>query len=129
MSKNAAQSSVPPATPVGETDWAKVDAHIITQEEYGESPELDDDFFERAEIRIGDKVIRSGRPKSRDPKMHVSLRLPRHVLDHVKAGGPGWPTRIDRALRDHVNVERAKRSVALDAGERAAREAAKTAAE
>lgn len=129
MSKNAVVSSVSPATPVDQTDWTKVDAHIITQEEYEEIPELDDEFFERAEIRIGDTVIRPGRPRLPDPKVHVSLRLPGWVIAHFKAGGPGWQTRIDQALRDHVNVERAKRSMALDAEERAARTAAKTAAE
>jgi hypothetical protein len=46
-----------------------------------------------------------------------------------RAGGPGWRTRIDKAPREFVIVERAKRSVALDAEERAARAAAKTAAE
>ena len=40
------------------TDWAKVDAHVITQEEYDEAPELTDDFFDSAEIAIGGKIIR-----------------------------------------------------------------------
>jgi BrnA antitoxin of type II toxin-antitoxin system len=35
-------------------------------------------------------------------KQQVTLRLPRHVLDHFKAGGPGWQTRIGEALERHV---------------------------
>lgn len=36
----------------GSTEWVDPD----------DAPELDDDFFDRAEIRHGDVVIRPGRP-------------------------------------------------------------------
>jgi uncharacterized protein (DUF4415 family) len=111
------------------TDWAKVDAHVITQQEYEEVPELDDDFFERAEFSIGGRVVRPGRPPAKATMCHVSIRLSADVLAHFKAGGPGWQTRIDEALKRVVVQERAARSVALDAEERAAKAAAKTAAE
>ena len=35
-------------------------------------------------------------------KVAVSLRLSPEVVEHYKAGGPGWQTRIDEALRDLV---------------------------
>jgi uncharacterized protein (DUF4415 family) len=89
------------------TDWAKVDAHAITPEEYDEIPELTDDFLDRAEIRIGDTLIRPacgtmtkpGRPRSATPKKSVHLRLSPDVLTYFRKSGPGWQTRIDEALR------------------------------
>lgn len=42
-------------------DLSKVDAHSITEEEYEELPELTDDFFDRADLYNGDKLIRAGR--------------------------------------------------------------------
>ena len=90
------------------TDWAKVDAHEITPEEYKEMPEWTDEQWDRAEIAIGGKVIRAargtltrppGRPKAAAPKRSVHLRLSPDVLDHFRATGPGWQTRIDEALR------------------------------
>ncbi|WPL16444.1 hypothetical protein Thiowin_01398 [Thiorhodovibrio winogradskyi] len=35
-------------------------------------------------------------------KQAISIRLSPEVLEHFKAGGPGWQTRIDAALRDYV---------------------------
>jgi len=63
-----------------------------------DAPELDDDWFDRAEIRIGDKVIRRGRPPGSTKRL-VSLRLDKAVLDAFRAGGPGWQSRINQALR------------------------------
>jgi len=63
-----------------------------------DAPELDDEWFERAEIRIGDKVIRRGRPAG-SAKQLVSLRLDKAVIDRFKAAGAGWQTRINDALR------------------------------
>jgi hypothetical protein len=43
------------------SDLARIDAHEITAEEYAEIPELDDAFFERADLYEGDRLIRRGR--------------------------------------------------------------------
>ena len=40
-----------------------------------------------------------GRPKSRNPKVAVSLRLDPEGVSKFKAQGPGWQTRINDALR------------------------------
>jgi uncharacterized protein (DUF4415 family) len=63
-----------------------------------DAPELDDEWFERAEIRIGDNVIRRGRPAGSSKNL-VSLRLDKDVIDHFRASGPGWQTRMNDALR------------------------------
>jgi uncharacterized protein (DUF4415 family) len=84
------------------SDLAKVDAHEIQPGEYEEIPELTDEFFERAEHRIGEKVIRRGRPPLDTPKKLVSLRLDQDVIDRFRADGPGWQSRINAALRKHL---------------------------
>ena len=43
-----------------------------------------------------------GRPRLDRPKEQVSLRLSADVLDHFRAGGEGWQSRIDKALREMV---------------------------
>ena len=63
-----------------------------------DAPEWTDEMFDRAEIRIGDKVIRRGRPPG-SAKRLVSLRLDQAVIDHFRAGGPGWQSRLNEALR------------------------------
>lgn len=80
----------------------KVDAHKITPEEYEEIPELTKEWFERADLYEGDRLIRRGRPPAEAPKRAVSIRLSPDVLEYFRAGGKGWQTRIDAALREVV---------------------------
>lgn len=40
-----------------------------------------------------------GRPPKENPKAQVTLRLDAEVLQHFKAGGPGWQTRINAVLK------------------------------
>lgn len=73
--------------------------------------EWPDEVWVRAEIAVGGKVIRPatgtltrrGRPPQGDaPKQQVTLRLPRNVIEHFKAGGAGWQTRIGEVLEQHA---------------------------
>ena len=41
-----------------------------------------------------------GRPVTDSPKVPVSIRLDKDVVDHFKATGDGWQTRINSILRD-----------------------------
>lgn len=63
-----------------------------------DAPELDDEWFDKADFKIGDKIIRRGRPPG-SAKRLVSLRLDQAVIDHFRAGGPGWQSRLNEALR------------------------------
>jgi uncharacterized protein (DUF4415 family) len=38
-------------------------------------------------------------PQKKPTKIAISLRLTREVVERFKAGGPGWQTRIDEALK------------------------------
>jgi uncharacterized protein (DUF4415 family) len=54
-------------------------------------------------IRKG-KVVRKGKrgPQKAPTKKLVSPRLSAEVIDHFKATGPGWQTRIDSTLLDSI---------------------------
>jgi len=78
---------------------------------------MTDDELDRAEFSIGNVVVRpardadgnplprlnplpAGRPPLGDaPKRQVTLRLDGDIIDRFKAGGPGWQSRINAALR------------------------------
>ena len=45
---------------------------------------------------------RRGRPPVARPKVSTTIRLSQDVIDHFKAGGRGWQTRIDKALREWI---------------------------
>ncbi len=64
-----------------------------------DAPELTKEFFERGEIRHGEKVIRRGRPPLDNPKQAVKLRLDADVLAAYRKTGRGWQTRINADLR------------------------------
>ena len=81
------------------TDLRKLDAHVVQPEEYEDAPEWTAEDFARADLYEGEKLIRRGRPPKARPKEAVKLRLSPEVLDHFRAGGPGWQTRIDAELR------------------------------
>ena len=72
-----------------------------------DAPKWTDDQLGRAELRQGDEVVRPstgtltkpGRPKMESPKQQVTLRLDPEVLEHFRAGGAGWQTRINEVLK------------------------------
>ena len=75
-----------------------------------DAPELTDEFFRHAEVRIGDKVIRRGRPLKAETKDAVSLRLDPDVIAHFRRGGRGWQSRINAALRKVAKLPKVKKT-------------------
>ncbi|EXJ15319.1 BrnA antitoxin family protein [Imhoffiella purpurea] len=60
---------------------------------------------EMAELRPLTEMKRSsGRPKADSTKQPVSIRLSPEVVEYFKAEGPGWQTRIDAVLCEHVKT-------------------------
>ena len=47
-------------------------------------------------------TVRRGRPPSATPKVSTTIRLSPDVIEHFRAGGRGWQTRIDAALREWI---------------------------
>ena len=74
------------------TDWdrlAKMEGHDI---DTSDTPELDDNFFQNAELRV-------------PIKKPVTLRLDADVLEWFKAGGKGYQTRINQLLRKYMETQ------------------------
>ena len=69
-------------------------------------PEITDAMLARAELRIGERVLRRGRPPSAAPKEAIKLRLDPDVVEHFRATGPGWQTRINATLRRAARLRR-----------------------
>lgn len=76
----------------------RVDEHVLTPEEYDDIPELTREMAEAADLYVGRKLVRRGRPPKLKRKVAISIRLSENVLDAFKRCGPGWQTRIDEAL-------------------------------
>lgn len=70
------------------SDLKRVDAHRIRRSEYRELPELTDEMLRHAVVNKG------GRPRSPNPRLLISLRLPPEVVERWRATGPGWQTRM-----------------------------------
>lgn len=83
----------------------------LSLSEEDEPVEWPDEVWDRAQISVGGKVIREatgtltrrGRPPIGDaPKQQVTLRLPQNVIEHFKASGAGWQTRIGDVLERYI---------------------------
>lgn len=53
------------------------------------------------------RMKRRGRPRSDAPKVQLTVRYDRDVVDAFKAGGPGWQSRMNDALRDWLKEHQA----------------------
>ena len=74
-----------------------------------DAPELTDEYFRHADVYEGERLVRRGRPKLVDPKQPVNIRLSPRVLEHFRASGRGWQTRISDALEQLVTRAKRKR--------------------
>ena len=80
--------------------------------EHEDHAEWTDDQFRRAALYKNGKLVRPadgtltkpGRPKLKNPKQQVTLRLDKIVLETFKASGAGWQTRINEELRKALNL-------------------------
>jgi len=81
---------MPTKKPAGGSTWVDPD----------DAPPLTEEFFARAEIREGAKLVRRGRPRLPDAKRQVTIRLDPELLDGLRATGPGWQTRLNEAVRE-----------------------------
>jgi len=64
-----------------------------------DAPPLGESWFKQADVMLGRKVVRRGRPAGTAKKEAISIRLDRDVLAHFRSVGPGWQARINAALR------------------------------
>lgn len=77
-----------------------------------DAPELTEDFFRRADVYEGEKLVRRGRPRSANPKQPLSVRLDTDVVAYFRRSGRGWQSRINAALRKAAKLPKEKRKKA-----------------
>jgi uncharacterized protein (DUF4415 family) len=70
------------------SDLKRIDDHKVKPGEYKDLPELTDAMLKRGVVK------RAGRPVAANPRRQITIRLPESVLEHWKATGPGWQTRM-----------------------------------
>jgi uncharacterized protein (DUF4415 family) len=87
----------------GKTDWKRLGN--MTEEEIERNAESDPDNppWTEEELANAQLVLRSS-----EPKVPVSIRLDREVVDYFKAQGPGYQSRIDAVLRVYVRSQKRK---------------------
>ena len=73
------------------TDWQRLDAMKDQDIDTSDIAELDDNFFQKAELHV-------------PPKKPVTIRLDADVLDWFKSQGKGYQTRINKLLRSYMEV-------------------------
>ena len=93
--------------PLSDAEEARVQRMIASDPD---NPEWTNEDFARAKPfaeafpALAEEMRKNagGRPKSANPKVAVSLRLDRDIVEKFRATGPGWQTRINEALRRAV---------------------------
>lgn len=75
------------------TDWERLQRLGDQDINKDDIPELGDDFFRRAELRV-------------PAKQAVTIRLNADVLEWFKAQGAGYQTRINQLLRQYMQAHR-----------------------
>jgi uncharacterized protein (DUF4415 family) len=90
------------------TDWARVKREADADAPIPFNPE--DEFYNPnndAEVEAFTATAIVRRPRQRGPqkaptKEMISIRLSREVLDHFRATGEGWQSRIDETLKKAI---------------------------
>ena len=95
------------------TDWQRVRRESREKtpiaHERGDGPYDPNDEKATEKFLAGATVRRPGQrgPQKAPTKERISLRLSRDVVEHFRATGEGWQTRIDEALQRVIHKKRA----------------------
>ena len=96
-SKDQTQKEFQPGRGYAREDWDAVsDNPPLTEKEMKQARPFKDAFPEIAEKMA--RAIR-GRPKAEQTKTPVTIRLDPDIVDHYKATGKGWQSRMNDDLR------------------------------
>ena len=77
---------------VSKTDWKRLAEMSDEDIDTSDIPELGDDFFNHVQLRM-------------PAKKSVTLRLDEDVLEFLKSEGQGYQTRINKLLRNYMDVQ------------------------
>lgn len=78
------------------TDWSRLARQDDKDIDTSDIPELDQDFFRQAELRV-------------PAKQTVTIRLDSDVLAWFKEQGSGYQTRINQLLRQYMQAQQHQR--------------------
>lgn len=78
------------------TDWKRLKNAKDKDIDTSDIPELDDEFFRKAELRL-------------PSKQSVTIRLDADVLEWFKAQGQGYQSRINQLLRLYMEAQQTRR--------------------
>lgn len=67
-----------------------------------DAPELTDEWFDAADLKINDQLVRRGRPRGSN-KQQVAIRLDIDIIERFKADGAGWQSRVNAVLKDWIS--------------------------
>ncbi|MDF1631732.1 BrnA antitoxin family protein [Mycoplana sp. MJR14] len=96
-SKHRIQNDFQPGRGYSKEDWDAVsDNPPLTEAEMKQARPFKEAFPEIAEKM--EKAVR-GRPKAEQTKTPVTIRLDPDIVDHYKATGKGWQSRMNDDLR------------------------------
>lgn len=94
MSKQAKASEFKPGQGFTKEDWDAVESPPATDEQLAKAKPFAEVFPDLAAT-----MSKGGRPKLERPKQALSIRLDQDVIEHFKASGDGWQSRMNEALR------------------------------
>ncbi|UYM16002.1 BrnA antitoxin family protein [Endozoicomonas euniceicola] len=77
------------------TDWKRLEAMPDDEIDTSDIPELDDDFFDQAELHL-------------PVKKPVTIRLDSDVLEWFKGQGQGYQTHINSLLRKYMEARQSR---------------------
>jgi len=75
----------------GKTDWKRLDKMQDRDIDLNDIPELDDEFFKNAQLRLPEKQT-------------ITIRIDTDVLTWFKKQGKGYQTRINKLLRSYMET-------------------------
>lgn len=77
------------------TDWKRLEAMSDDEIDTSDIPELDNEFFNQAELRL-------------PVKKPITIRLDSDVLEWFKSQGQGYQTRINNLLRQYMEAQQSR---------------------
>ncbi|MGJ7552056.1 BrnA antitoxin family protein [Pseudomonas alloputida] len=83
-------------TKASKTDWSRLAQMDDKDIDTSDIPELGEDFFREAELRV-------------PAKQTVTIRLDSDVLSWFKEQGAGYQTRINQLLRQYMQAQQRQR--------------------
>jgi len=84
-------------------DWDAVDAPELTDVDLAQAQPFPEAFPALTE-KFKTEIARRGRPPTENPKVAVSIRLDRDLVETMKSQGRGWQTRANALLREALGL-------------------------